>query len=41
LDWNPAAVVAVTTPESVLAQYLITLLGRPAATSGDVIAWRT
>jgi hypothetical protein len=39
--WNPAAVVAVTTPESALAQYLITLLGRPAATSGDVIAWRT
>ncbi len=38
--WNPAAVVAVATPRSVLAQYLTTLLGRPAATSGDVIAWR-
>ncbi len=39
--WNPAAVVAVTTPEPVLAQYLVTLLGRLAVASGDVIAWRT
>ncbi len=39
--WNPAAVVAVATPASALAQYLTSLLGSPAATSGDVIAWRT
>ncbi|MBV9451044.1 MAG: hypothetical protein JO345_34665 [Streptosporangiaceae bacterium] len=39
--WRPAAVVAVTTPGSVLAQYLTVLLGRPVAAAGDVIAWRT
>jgi hypothetical protein len=38
--WRAAAVVAVTTPGSALAQYLTVLLGRPAAASGDVIAWR-
>ncbi len=38
--WRPAVVVAVTTPGSVLAQYLTVLLGRPTAASGDVIAWR-
>jgi hypothetical protein len=39
--WRVSAVVAVTTPGSLLAQYLTTLLGPPAVTAGDVIAWRT
>ncbi len=39
--WQVSAVVAVTTPGSLLAQYLTTLLGPPAVTTGDVIAWRT
>jgi hypothetical protein len=39
--WRVAAVVAVTTPGSLLAQYLTTLLGPPAVATGDVIAWRT
>jgi len=38
--WHPSALVAVTTPGSPLAQYLDVLLGHPAATSGDVMAWR-
>ena len=38
--WHPAAVVAVTTPDSALAQYLTVLLGHPAAVAGDVVAWR-
>ena len=37
--WRAAAVVAVATPGSGLADYLSVLLGQPAATSGDVIAW--
>lgn len=39
--WQVTAVVAVTTPDSALAQYLSTLLGRPRAAEGDVIAWLT
>jgi hypothetical protein len=39
--WRVSAVVAVTTPHSALVAYLTTLLGRPAAAAGDVIAWRT
>jgi hypothetical protein len=39
--WRVSAVVAVTTPGSLLAQYLTSLLGPPAVTAGDVIAWRT
>ena len=39
--WKASAVVAVTTPGSVLAQYLTVLLGHPIASSGDVIAWGT
>jgi hypothetical protein len=39
--WQVSAVVAVTTPGSLLAQYLTSLLGPPAVTTGDVIAWRT
>jgi hypothetical protein len=38
--WKVTAVVAVTTPDSALAQYLTVLLGRPVAAAGDVIAWR-
>ena len=39
--WKVSAVVAVTRPGSALARYLTTLLGHPAASSADVIAWRT
>ena len=39
--WRVSAVVAVTRPDSMLGQYLTTLLGRPAAAAGDVLAWRT
>jgi hypothetical protein len=39
--WRVSAVVAVTTPGSLVAQYLTTLLGPPAVAVGDVIAWRT
>jgi len=38
--WRPAAIVAVTTRHSALAEYLTILLGAPAAAAGDVIAWR-
>ena len=39
--WRVSAVVAVTRPDSMLGRYLTTLLGRPAAAAGDVLAWRT
>jgi hypothetical protein len=39
-SWRPAAVVAVTEPDSGLAYYLSVLLGQPVASSGEVIAWR-
>jgi hypothetical protein len=39
-SWKAAAVVAVTTPDSALAQYLTVLLGHPTLAAGDVIAWR-
>jgi hypothetical protein len=35
-----SAVVAVTTPGSLLAQYLTSLLGQPSVVTSDVIAWR-
>ncbi|HEU5389114.1 MAG TPA: hypothetical protein VFV73_24760 [Streptosporangiaceae bacterium] len=38
--WRVSAVVAVTTPGSLLAQYLTSLLGSPSATTGDTVAWR-
>ncbi|MFY9926873.1 MAG: hypothetical protein WAK82_02610 [Streptosporangiaceae bacterium] len=38
--WRVSAVVAVTRPGSPLARYLTALLGHPAATAGDVVAWR-
>jgi hypothetical protein len=39
-SWRPAAVVAVTRPNSKLAQFLIGLLGRPGFEVGKVLAWR-
>jgi len=33
-------VVAVAKPGSALGQYFTVLLGRPAAATGDVLAWR-
>ena len=39
--WHVSAVVAVTTRNSVLAGYLIDLLGPPSLVTGDVMAWRT
>jgi len=38
--WRVSAVVAVTKPGTRLARYLTDLLGKPAVTTGDVIAWR-
>ena len=38
--WRVAAVVAVTTRNSLLGTYLLALLGPPAAAAGDVLAWR-
>jgi hypothetical protein len=38
--WRVSAVVAVTTPGSLLAHYLTSLLGPPSVTVGDVVAWR-
>lgn len=39
--WHASAVVAVALPDSVLGKYLIGLLGPPAVSTGDVMAWRT
>ncbi|HEX5301671.1 MAG TPA: hypothetical protein VFW50_32235 [Streptosporangiaceae bacterium] len=38
--WRVSAVVAVTTPGSLLARYLTSLLGTPSVVTSDVIAWR-
>jgi hypothetical protein len=38
--WRVSAVVAVTTPGSILARYLTSLLGAPSAVTSDVLAWR-
>jgi hypothetical protein len=38
--WRPAAVVAVTPEGSLLANFLTSLLGRPALQVGAVLAWR-
>jgi hypothetical protein len=40
VTWHPAAVVAVAAESSVLGRYLTSLLGRPALSTGSVIAWR-
>ncbi len=39
--WHVAAVVAVTIQNSVLGDYLVSLLGPPSVAVGDVMAWRT
>ena len=38
--WRPAAVVAVTSPDSALGRYLEGWFGRPAFRAGSVVAWR-
>ena len=38
--WRPAAVVAVTGPQSPAARALTRLFGRPARHVGDVLSWR-
>jgi hypothetical protein len=38
--WQPAAVVAVTSPGSALGRYLARLFGRPPIHGGGVLAWR-
>ena len=38
--WHPAAVVAVTHPDSRLGRYLTALFGPPSVQAGQVIAWR-
>lgn len=38
--WRPAAVVAVTSLGSPVAQILVSLLGRPEVVAGQVLAWR-
>jgi len=38
--WRVTVVVAVAKPGSALGQYFTVLLGRPAAATGDVLAWR-
>jgi hypothetical protein len=38
--WRPAAVVAVTSRDTPLAHYLISLFGQPTLVVGSVLAWR-
>jgi len=38
--WKPAAVAAVTTRRSPLGDYLTSILGPPASSTGEVLAWR-
>jgi hypothetical protein len=38
--WRVTAIVAVTTPDTVLGRYLTALYGTPAAAAGDVLGWR-
>lgn len=39
--WRPAAVVAETRPGSSLARFLTKLYGKPAAESGQTLAWKS
>jgi len=39
-SWDPAAVLAVTGPDSRLGRYLMWLLGPPTSHDGDILAWR-
>jgi hypothetical protein len=38
--WDPAAVVAVTSPSSALGQFLIRLFGQPTTHIDSVLGWR-
>jgi len=38
--WRPAAVVAVTSPQSRLEHFLAGILGQPTFRAGSVLAWR-
>jgi hypothetical protein len=38
--WNPAAIVAVTTPNTRLGRYLTAEFGPPTVQVGDMLAWR-
>jgi len=38
--WHPAAVVAVTTENSALENFLYLVLGKPAVVAGSVLGWR-
>jgi hypothetical protein len=38
--WRPAAIVAVTGPDSPLARVMTKLYGRPTVRVGQVLAWR-
>jgi hypothetical protein len=39
-SWQPAAIVAVTSPDSPLAHYLASVLGNPTVTTPTVLGWR-
>ena len=39
-NWDPYAVIAVTSRASPLGQYLIGLLGQPSTAVGEVLGWR-
>jgi hypothetical protein len=38
--WDPAAVVAVTSPASPLGQFLIRIFGQPTTHIDSVLGWR-
>jgi hypothetical protein len=39
-SWKLSAVVADTSPSSVLGRYLTGLLGQPTTSDGQVLSWR-
>jgi hypothetical protein len=39
-SWHPAAVMAVTSEDSMLGSYLISVLGPPGITNGTILGWR-
>jgi hypothetical protein len=39
-SWHPAAVVAVTSEDSMLGNYLIGVLGPPGVNNGTILGWR-
>jgi hypothetical protein len=38
--WRPAAILAITRPDTRLGRYLISLLGPPQRRDGSVLVWR-